>query len=176
MEAVAFVSGESWSDHPECACPVIGAFLRAWNDGLPDDKRDKLMRPLIPLLIETKASNKIEQRRAVMAADWIIRFYTPAWLKLAGLSAHADALAALPEITDFAQCPSIMGVLNAARDGAAAARATAWDAARATAWDAARAAAWATARATARATLAQTVSELQISALDLVHRMIAVSD
>jgi hypothetical protein len=29
MEAVAFVAGEPWSDYPECACPVISAFLRA---------------------------------------------------------------------------------------------------------------------------------------------------
>ena len=32
MEAVAFVAGEEWSDHPVCACPVISAFMRAWND------------------------------------------------------------------------------------------------------------------------------------------------
>ena len=29
MEAVAFVAGEAWSDHPECACPVIGALCLA---------------------------------------------------------------------------------------------------------------------------------------------------
>lgn len=45
MEAVAFVSGEPWSDHPECACPVIGAFLRTWNDALPDNQRTDLLRP-----------------------------------------------------------------------------------------------------------------------------------
>ena len=34
MEAAAFVAGEPWSDHPECTCPVIAAFMRGWNDGL----------------------------------------------------------------------------------------------------------------------------------------------
>lgn len=29
MEAVAYVAGEKWSDHPGCACPVISAFLRS---------------------------------------------------------------------------------------------------------------------------------------------------
>ena len=28
MEAVAFVAGEAWSDHPACASEVIGSFLR----------------------------------------------------------------------------------------------------------------------------------------------------
>lgn len=37
MEASAFIAGEEWSDHPECVSPVIGAFLRTWNDQLDDD-------------------------------------------------------------------------------------------------------------------------------------------
>ncbi|MEZ5421018.1 MAG: hypothetical protein R2708_27265, partial [Vicinamibacterales bacterium] len=69
MEAVAFVAGEPWSDHPACACPVIGAFLRAWNDGLPDDERDRLLRPLIPRLINTRSTRAVEQRRADLALD-----------------------------------------------------------------------------------------------------------
>jgi len=170
MEAVAFVAGERWSDHPTCACPVIGAFLRTWNDDLPDDERDVLLRPLVPLLVGTRSTPAIERRRAMMAADWLIREHTPAWLRLAGLSVQADALAALPEITDFAQCPSLMPVLTAAKNDAAAASAAArdaawdaaraaaraaardaaWDAARAAAWDAARDAAWDAARAAAR--------------------------
>jgi hypothetical protein len=49
MEAVAFVAGEPWSDHPVCACPVISAFMRNWNDSLPTDAdRDRLLKDLIP--------------------------------------------------------------------------------------------------------------------------------
>ena len=43
MEAVAYVAGDEWSDHPACACPVISAFLRSWNDALPDEERDWLV-------------------------------------------------------------------------------------------------------------------------------------
>ena len=200
MEAVAFVAGEPWSDHPECACPVISIFLRAWNDALPDNDRDQLLRPLIPRLINTRGSTALENRRSLMAADWLIRVHTPAWLRLAGLTAHADALSALPEITDMAQVPSIRGPIEAARRDAAAAWAAAWDtagdAARAAAWDtagaAAAAAAWAAARAAAWdaagdaawdaagdaagaaawAALSATRLELQQSALALVERMI----
>ena len=185
MEAVAFVAGEPWSDHPKCACPVISTFLRSWNDDLLDDERDTLLRPLIPQLIGTRGDVAMERRRATMAADWLIRVHTPAWLRLAKLDAHADALAALPEITDFAQCPSLMPTLNAAKQDADAAWAAAWDAAWAAAgdaawdaaWDAAEAAArdaaWAAARDAARDALSTTRRELQQSALTLVARMIA---
>ena len=65
MEAVAFIAGEPWSDHPECACPVIGSFLRSWNDGLPNDsERDRLLKNLIPRIVGTKNKN-LEERRVV---------------------------------------------------------------------------------------------------------------
>src|ERR1051325_7598025 len=154
MEAVAFVAGEPWSDHPDCACPVISAFLRSWNDSLPTDAdRDRLLKPLVPKLVGTKATAKVEKRRAIMATDWFIRIHLPAWLRLAGLTQQADAVSSLPEITDFSKCPSLQPSLEAIRKDVAAAWAAAWaaagDAARAAAWDAAgdaaRAAAWAAA-------------------------------
>ncbi len=56
MEAAAWVAGEPWSDHPECVCPVIGAFMRSWNDSLPDDRRTALLLPLIPATIGTRGN------------------------------------------------------------------------------------------------------------------------
>ena len=147
MEAVAYVAGEPWSDHPKCVCPVIGAFLRSWNDGLPDNVRDTLLRPLVPLVMGTRGDKALEQRRALMAADWLVRVYTPAWLRLAKLVTQADALAGLPEITDMAQCPSLMPALEAARSDSNTAGYAAGAAARAAAW----AGAWAAARAAAGA-------------------------
>ena len=40
MELVAYAAGEPFSDHPNCVCPVIAAFLRNWNDSLKDDERN----------------------------------------------------------------------------------------------------------------------------------------
>lgn len=156
MEVAAFVAGEPWSDHPECVCPVLGAFLRTWGDALPDDDRDRLLRPLIPQLLNTKGSAPLESRRSLIAADWLIRTHTPAWLRLAGLTARADALAALPEITDMAQFPALRGPIEAARRDTSAARDAAWTA--------------------AGAALEPIRSELQQSALALVERMIAASE
>ncbi len=173
MEAVAFVAGEEWSDSPTCSCPVIAAFLRNWNDSLRSDaERDRLLKPLIPRLVDTKGSEALEERRSLMAADWLVRVSTPAWLRLAGVTVHADALASLPEITNMAQVPSLRGPLAAARQDADAA----WAAARDAAWDAAWAAARDAARDAAGAKLKPVVDELQQSALQLVERMIAAKD
>ena len=180
LEAVAFVAGEPWSDHPECACPIIGAFLRSWNDFLPTDAdRDRLLKPLIRDLVGSKSTKEVEQKRALLCADWLIRVNTPTWLRLAGLTVHADALEALPEITAFAQVPSMRGTIEAARDDAYKARDAAWaaawdagDAARDAAWAAAGDAARAAAGAAARVKLQPTVLQLQDSALSLVRRML----
>ena len=157
MEAAAFVAGETWSDNPECVCSVIGAFMRAWNDGLATDAdRDRLLKPLIPKLLNTRAP-ALEERRSLMAADWLVRVHMVAWLRLAGLNSQADRIVSLPEITSMGQIPSIKTVIDAA-----------WDAARAAAGDAAGAA--------AGKKLASTLDELQLSAVALVERMCALSD
>ena len=156
MEAVAYVAGEPWSDHPACTCPVITAFMVSWNDSLPnDDDRARLLLPLIPALVGTRGSKALETRRANMTADWYIRVHTPAWLRLAGLTTQAEALEAFPEITDFAKASALKPTLDAIRKDADAARAAArdaaGDAARAAARDAAGDAAMAAARAAAGA-------------------------
>lgn len=162
MEMVAFVAGEPWSDHPQCACPVIGAFMRSWNDGLPDADRTRLLLPLVPKLVGTRSTPEVESARAWMAVDWLTRTQTVAWLRLAKLDTHADAVAALPELT-----ATTWGASAATVDAA-------WDAAGDAAWAAARAAAGAAARAAAGDALAPTVAMLQESAVKLVERMIEV--
>ncbi|HKP99850.1 MAG TPA: hypothetical protein VJ735_05920, partial [Actinomycetes bacterium] len=153
MEAVAYVAGEPHTDTPECACPVISAFLRRWNDDLDDSSR-QILKPLIPKLVGSRSTAAVEDARAWLLADWMIRTYTPAWLELAGLGSQAAALRALPSVGSSSAAAAASPVLNAARGAAgetanaawdaawAAAWDAAWDAARDAAWDAARAAAW----------------------------------
>jgi hypothetical protein len=210
MEAVSYVAGEPWSDQPKCACPVISAFMRSWNDLLPNDaERDRLLKPLIAQLVDSKSTKGVEERRSYLALDWMIRVFTPNFLDLVpALAAHAKALRDLEEIADMAGAVAAGNVITAARAAAGdaardaargAARAAAWAAARAAAGDAARDAAWAAARAAAwdaagaaaawdaagaaaraaagaaaRDFLKPTVAWLQVSALDLVERMLAV--
>ena len=158
MEAVALLAGEGWTDHPACASPVIGAFLRSWNDSLPDDERQHL-KQYIPRLVGSKGTDEQETDRAWLATDWLIRVQAPAWLRLAGMADQADLLAAMQPVNPET-CPSIMPALKAVRSDAAAAR------------DAAGAAA----RAAARDALAPTKEALQVEAHKLVDRMLAVTE
>ena len=146
MEAAAYIAGEPWSDRPQCVCPTIATFVRAWNDGIPDVDRTRLLLPLIPLTIGTRGSPDLSKRRGFMALDWLVRVHTVAWLRLAKLDTHAEALAALPQLIDDNVVMVAANTMAAARD---AARAAASDAASAAARDAARAAASAAARAAA---------------------------
>ncbi len=150
MEAVAYFAGEPHSDHPPCVSPVIGAFLRRWNDDLGDEDRQKLTR-LIPLAVGTNTSREDDNRRAWMVTDWMVRTYLPAWLTLGGMADQASAVAALPELTDGAGWKMAAPTVADARKSAAAAGAAAGAAAWAAAGDAASAAAGAAARAAARA-------------------------
>lgn len=183
MEATAYVAGEPWSDHPQCACPVITAFMVSLNDGLPNDERNRLLKPLIPRIVGTRSTPAVEERRSYMALDWLIRVYTPKWLDLVpSLASHAQALRDLPEIADMAGATAAGNVSRSAR---AAAWDAAWDAAgdaagaaaraaaRAAAWYAAGDAAWDAAWYAAGDALKPTAQWLQSSALQLVDRMIS---
>jgi hypothetical protein len=95
MEAVAYVAGEPWSDSPQCASPVIAAFLRSWNDSLGDEPRNRLLKPLIPLLVGTKASDEVEEKRSYMALDCGRGGFKP-YVRPAVLLAADKLLAAAP--------------------------------------------------------------------------------
>ena len=217
MELVAYLAGEPHSDSPACTSPVIAAFIRSWNDAIPDDEtRTRLLKPILPRLIGTVGSPAVEQRRADLAFDWCVRVSTPAWLDLAGLKDEANALRSLRPLLDRSAVLAAQAALDRARERAdaawAAARDAAWAAARAAAsdaardaartaardaardaalaaawaaalaatwdaaWAAARVAAWTAARDAATNKLKPTVEQLQISALDVLAQMIAVSE
>ena len=138
MEMVSYMANEPWSDHPACVSPVLGAFLRSWNDSLDDELRQTL-KLYAARVIGTGNDGKDEQR-AWLCVDWLARTQLPAWLDLAGLSEHAAAVRGLIALSDTESAVAAQPALAAAW---AAARAAAGAAAGAAAWDAA----WAAARA-----------------------------
>lgn len=92
MEAVAWLAGETHSDHPTCACPVISGFLRRLNDRLPDDLRQQL-KPLIPRLIGSRSTDRaVVLRRAHLAADWANGIAPRVRLRCASAAAAAYAI------------------------------------------------------------------------------------
>jgi hypothetical protein len=144
LEWVAIFAGLSKDDHPPCTSPVLGAFGRSWNDALPDETRQRLI-PFIPRLVGTAGDPEADEVRAWMATDWLVRTFTPTWLRKAGLAARADELAALPELTSTELAAAAMPIIEATKKEAYAA----WEAAREAAWEAARLAARAAAGAAA---------------------------
>ncbi|HEX5437123.1 MAG TPA: hypothetical protein VFW98_08185, partial [Gemmatimonadaceae bacterium] len=129
MEAVAWLAGEPHSDTPECASPVIAAFVRSWNDALSDADRTRLLRPILPLLIGTRTTQDDDEARAWLATDWLARVCAPAWLRIAGLDEHARALEATARIVDAVTARAAQPALHRARKAGAAARDAAWAAA-----------------------------------------------
>ena len=160
MEAAAFIAGEHHTDEPACVSPVIAAFCRSWNDTMNDEDR-QMLRPYIVEVLDTNTGADDDITRSWMALDWLCRVHAPAWLRLAGLTHHAEAIEATARIVDAVTAGAAQPSLDAARAAAGAAAgdaagaaAAAWDAA----WDALRPA----------------VVALQQSALTLLDNMIAV--
>jgi len=149
MEAVAWLAGEPWNDAPHCVSLVIAAFMRSWNDALPDADRARLLLPLLPDVIGTRTTDADDETRAWMATDWLVRVNAPAWLDLTpSLEAHAAALRALAPIMSSAVARDSQLVITAAWDAASVAVSVAeW----AAAGDAARDAAWVAELVAARA-------------------------
>lgn len=192
--AVQNAAGALWSDRSNHVCPVIGVFMEAWREGLRDDERAILV-PLLAKIVRTRATPRIEEARALMAADWLVRTYAPMWLHLAGLREQARLLYGLPQITEAAQAFEMRaalaqvshfanaeamhvdeaGWIKASDDCWASAWAAAYEAARFavpdSAWVSAAAASRAAAGLAARTNTHSIKAALQSSAAELVVKM-----
>ncbi|MBX3463109.1 MAG: hypothetical protein KF830_08055 [Planctomycetes bacterium] len=98
MEMVAWLAGEPHSDEPTCACPVVAAFVRACNDAMNDAARNRCLRPLVPRLVNTRASAAVERQRGLLVVDWLVRRLLPAWLRRRRRTDEARLLAELPPV------------------------------------------------------------------------------
>ena len=93
MEWVAHLAGERHSDQPACVSPVVRALCVALNDGLDYTERQRL-RPYLTRTIGT-AADGLDESRAWMALDWLIRVYAPTWLRAVGQHDAAGRLEGL---------------------------------------------------------------------------------
>ena len=65
MELASFLAGETWSDQPQCAHPVITALAHSINDQVSDQNRH-LLTPWIPAVIGTADD------RAPLVDRWVL--------------------------------------------------------------------------------------------------------
>jgi hypothetical protein len=115
MEAVAYVAGERWSDHPQCASPVLTSFLIGLNDRWSHDDR-QLLKPFIPRLVGTRTTSADEETRRLMIVDWLVHEYAPAMFRHAGLAAEADEFESMVSITDWPAWRKVRGRIREVRD------------------------------------------------------------
>jgi hypothetical protein len=118
MELASMLGGEPFSDHPECASPVIGAFLRMYNDALDDSRRQDLC-PYAASVVGTRASAAVESSRAERCRTWACaRAHDPAqgrWTRHRLIAAVRFAADATPE--DRADMAARMAVECVRRGG-----------------------------------------------------------
>ena len=127
MEAVSYIAGEQFSAYPECACPIITAFMISFNDTLFDNAaRDRWIKPLIPAIVGSRVfqaggteDKDVLMRRSLIAGDAAVRRFVPFTLDIVAqsfaeysneawaidgakfFSGRAAWLRALPEQTSF---------------------------------------------------------------------------
>jgi hypothetical protein len=69
MELASMLAGEPFSDHPQAVSPVIADFLRTYNDGLDDHRRQDLYR-FASEAVGTRSTDAVERLRAEIAVRW----------------------------------------------------------------------------------------------------------
>lgn len=62
------LAGEPFGDHPRSVCPVIASFLRAYNDGIDEVRRQDLYE-LAALVVGTAGDRALRRHRAQRCAD-----------------------------------------------------------------------------------------------------------
>jgi hypothetical protein len=74
MELASMLAGEPFSDRPRSVSPAIAAFLRAYNDAIDDTRRQQLYE-VAAMVIGTRSTPEIEQRRIELWQQWGRRHY-----------------------------------------------------------------------------------------------------
>ena len=78
MELASMLAGEPFGDHPVSACPVIGSFLRAYNDSIDDDRRQDLYC-LAARVVDTRGSIAVQRARAQRLTEWAFDIQRRGW-------------------------------------------------------------------------------------------------
>lgn len=69
MELASMLGDEPFGDHPKSVCPVIGSFLRDYNDSVSDERRQDLYR-YAAAVVGTRGSTAVQRARMAHLAAW----------------------------------------------------------------------------------------------------------
>jgi len=99
MELASMLAGESFSDHPKSVCPVIGSFLRAYNDSIDDQRRQDLYA-YAAKVVGSRGAEEVQRARAERLHAWtfglrqrrLTRFLVPSRLRALARNLQPDAV------------------------------------------------------------------------------------
>jgi hypothetical protein len=72
MELASMLAHEPFSDRPRSVSPVIGAFVRTYNDGVDDDRRQDLY-PVASEIVGTAAGRVLASERVSLRLEFATR-------------------------------------------------------------------------------------------------------
>ena len=80
MELASMLSGEPFTDHPASVCPVIGSFLRSYNDAI-DERRRQSLYEYASRVVGSRGSHRVQEARAARLAEWAEEMHRsrPTW-------------------------------------------------------------------------------------------------
>jgi hypothetical protein len=80
MELASMLAGEPFTDHPASVCPVIGSFLRSYNDSIDSERRQSLYE-YASKVVGSRASARAQRARATRLGLWAeeMERTRPAW-------------------------------------------------------------------------------------------------
>jgi hypothetical protein len=124
MELASMLADEPFSDRARCISPTIGAFLRTYNDGIDDVRRQDLY-PVASAIVHTAGRRSVERERVSQCLEFARRhggalpgrraalgLASPgaagAWAARVALQAgvHEEALALVDELVALGNRPS----------------------------------------------------------------------
>jgi hypothetical protein len=133
MELASMLAGGPFTDQPRCACPVIGAFLRSYNDWI-DNRRRQDLYAYAAKVVNSRAPSDVQDARAERLMEWAedlenrrlkrVFFWSPWWAKPLGSRPddiasrvvcaiarqkqhpHQEALAVLDELLEMGPEPT----------------------------------------------------------------------
>ena len=99
MDAVNWLVHGKHGDAPECACPIVAAYVIQGNDEMPDDIRQRLLGYLHRIAGSRNADSENARLRVLVLAA--VRTFVPLALDATGLTVEATKLRLLPDDTEF---------------------------------------------------------------------------
>ncbi len=81
MELASMLGGEPFSDHPVSVCPVIGSFLRTYNDSI-DHRRRQDLYAYAAKVVASRSSAGVQRARAERLSAWASELQPRRWTRM----------------------------------------------------------------------------------------------